>query len=188
MLADVQAELENIKWTTSDELKSKQRDIDIAREEIRRQHALRDEAIETQRRDMTAAFEKIISQRDGSFAQREDEIATQINALESRIDNVQQENIRLRGDISNLSRIKEKLSGEVDRKEDQIRQLNWRYEDASANWKKVEDQLQRSLQQALDEVELCRDSLMKQISDSQHELDRVCKRLNFAKSENSIIL
>ena len=173
MLADVQAELENIKWTTSEELKSKQRDIDIAREDIRRQHVLRDEAIDTQRRDMTIAFENILAQREDSFSQREHEIATQITALESRIDNVQQENMKLRGEVANLSRAKEKLIGDVDRKEDQIRQLNWRYEDACSSWKKIEDQLQRSLQQALDEVELCRDSLMKQISDSQHELDRV---------------
>lgn len=173
MLSELQQELETIRWTTSEEIKAKQREIDNYREDIKRQQYQRDEAIESQRRDMATAFDKLMAQREQSFSQREQDIANQISSLEARMERIQDDNMKLKSELHSTTRTKDQCVADIEKKDEQIRQLNWRFEDSAADWKKQEDQLQRNLQHALTEVNLCRDTIMKQISDSQHELDRV---------------
>lgn len=173
MLLELQQEVEAVKWATAEEIKSKQLELDRCREEIRRMHTERDNALGLQRRDMTTAFEQLVAQREGAFSQREQEIVHQISTLEKRIEAVQTENMRLKTELSDISRQKDKMSLDVERKEENIRQIQWKLDDCSAAFKKREDALERSLSEALTEVNLCRDSLIKQIGDSQLDIDRV---------------
>lgn len=173
MLLELQQEVEAVKWTTAEEIKAKQGELDKCKEDIRRMHLERDTSLSLQRRDMTSAFELLVSQRESSFVQREQEIVVQIASLEKRVESAQTENMRLKSDLSETCRLRDKLSLDIERKDESIRQLQWKIEDSNEQWKRKEDILERSLHEALNEVNLCRDSLIKQIGDSQLEIDRV---------------
>ena len=121
MLMELQQEVEAVKWTTSEEIKSKQNELDKCREEIRRMHTERDNALSLQRRDMTTAFEQLVAQREGAFSQRENEIAGQVASLEKRIEAVQTENIRFKSELSDATRQRDKLSLDLERKDEMIR-------------------------------------------------------------------
>jgi chromosome segregation ATPase len=173
MLLELQQEVEAVKWATAEEIKSKQSELERSREDARRLHTERDNALGLQRRDMTSAFEQLVSQREGAFTQREHEIVSQISMLEKRVEGAQTENGRLKAELSDVARQRDKMSLDVERKEEAVRQLQWKLDDSSEMWKKREDTLERGLSAALTEVNLCRDSLIKQIGDSQLDIDRV---------------
>jgi chromosome segregation ATPase len=173
MLLEVQEELEAARWSMAEELASRQREVETSREEARRAWQQREEALETQRRELTAAFEKLMKQSDDSYLEREAKIASQIVSLEQRIESVQNTNASLRSELVSATRARDLASGELERKEETIRQLNWRFEDALGSWKRAEDALERRVAQAIAEADSSRDSMIRQIHDAHHELEKV---------------
>lgn len=173
MLIELQQEMEAAKWATAEEVKSRQNELDKCRDDMRRMQTERENALSLQRRDMTSAFEQLVAQREATFSQREQEIVGQIASLEKRIESTHTENTRLKSELADTLRQRDKMSLDAERREETIRQLQWKIDDSLETWKRREDALERSLHEALNEVNLCRDSLMKQIGDSQLDIDRV---------------
>lgn len=157
----------------AEELGARQREAEAHRAEAQRSWQQREEALETQRRELTAAFEKLMKQSDDSYMEREGKIASQIVALEQRIESVQNTNASLRSELASAARARDLAGAEAERKEEAIRQLHWRFEDAMGSWKRTEDMLERRVAQAIAEADASRDSMIKQINDAHHEIEKV---------------
>jgi cell division protein FtsB len=159
--------------SAAEENKSKQREIQLLKDDITRLNASRDDALEAQRRDLTQTFENLLKQREESFIQKERDIAAQVTQLDSRFEQLQTENVRLKSEVSDLHRRNEMLSEEVSAKEENLRQLQWRIDDERMSRQEAEDATERRLQQLSLDLTLEKDKSGRLISDLQHQLEKV---------------
>ena len=162
-----------MRWSAAEENKSKQREIELLKDDITRLNASRDDALEAQRRDLTQTFETLLKQREESFIQKERDIAVQITQLDSRFEQLQTENVRLKSEVSDLHRRNEMLSEEVSAKEENLRQLQWHMDDERISRQEAEDAVERRLQQVSLDLTLEKDKSGRLVADLQHQLEKV---------------
>lgn len=162
-----------MRWAASEESKSKQREVDVLKEEIARLAASRDESLESQRRDLTHTFEQLLCQREESFAQREKEIGQQVAALDKRFEQLHTENSRLRSECADTQRKLEAAGEELLIKEESCRHLQWRLDDLRLGKQQTDDSLNRSLQEAKLQLAALSESAKKDIGDVKSNLEKV---------------
>lgn len=78
LLLELQEEIEALKWSTTDEINSKTKEIDFLKKELSRLQLDRDECLELQRGELTQTFDALLSSREEEFTLKENEIANQV--------------------------------------------------------------------------------------------------------------
>jgi len=146
ILIELQNEVEALRWTTTDELQSKSREIEQARQEVWRVQTERDESLERQRLELTELYENMLKDREEGFLKQEENICQQVQVLEKRFQSLMNENSRLKSEGSQLQRSCEKLTNELKSKEERCNQLVWQVDDYSRKLQETEDDLYKKIQ------------------------------------------
>jgi chromosome segregation ATPase len=133
--------VEALRWSTADELKSKSREIDQARLEMKRIQAERDESLERQRVELTEMYEHMLQDRENTFLKQEENICNQVQLIEKRFQNLMNDNSRLKSEGSQLQRTCEKLTNELASKDERCTQLVWQVDDYCRKLHDTEDSL-----------------------------------------------
>ena len=165
--------MDSVKWIAEEEVKSKLREIAILKSDLRRSTVTREEALESQRRDLTTTFEALLQQRDETSVVKDREVAEQMSALESKFDTIQTENIRLKSELANSRCRVDLLSEESLRREEYLRQVQWRL-DAERESRSSEDRDSITrLQQNLTEALSAKENLTTLLRESQRACEKV---------------
>ena len=172
ILEDLKEGIASMKWSMSEELKLKDRDIESIKEELKRSYLSRDEALESQRKDLTHTFEQLMSHREESIKKKEQEIASNILTLNSKFEQLQTENSRIKNDYLTVARKHEVLVEELNAKDEINRQLQWRLEDERVNKQLHDDSSQRIVQQLTLDLSLTKENLTQEIHDLRHKLEK----------------
>jgi hypothetical protein len=172
ILEDLKEGISSMKWSMTEELKLKDRDIESIKEELKRAYLSRDEALESQRKDLTHTFEQLMSHREESMKKKELEIASNILMLNSKFEQLQTENSRIKNDYLTVARKHEVLVEELNAKDEINRQLQWRLEDERVNKQLHDDSSQRTVQQLTLDLSLTKDNLTQEIHELRHKLEK----------------
>jgi chromosome segregation ATPase len=122
--------MENLRWSTSDEINHKNNIIDQLHNELRQVNLQRDEALALQRKELTITFDSILNEHNAAYNKKESIIYDQIKEIEIKFDNLTNENIRLKSEVNQLVSEHETMATDVNVKSDKIRQLQWQLNDA----------------------------------------------------------
>eukprot|EP01041_Mallomonas_annulata_P011457 gene11457-23962_t len=178
ILQEFNQEIESIRWATAEEMKSKNRDIEILHEDIRQLISTREESLDSQRKDLTHTFEQLLHNRELSFSEREKEINHSVLILEERFEMLQTENSRLHSELLELQRNITMKTEELGEKEEQLRQVQWRLEDERQNSQLTEDTLQRQLQQLQSDNMSLKDHVILEKTEFEQTLKRTTSELH----------
>ena len=178
ILAELQSEVEALRWTTADEMKSKTREIEQAKQEVQRIQAEREESLECQRVELTDLYEKMLQDREDAFRKQEENICQQVQILEKRFQSLTNENSRLKSDCAQLQRACEKLSTDICRKDEKCNQLTWQVDDYCRKLQETEDSLQKKVQQLESENQNNQNLIDQMALDHKREMDKVLLNAN----------
>lgn len=173
VLDELREGIRAMQWAADEEARSRTREIENLRNDVKRISAQREEALEVQRRDLTQTFEQMMQQREEAFANKEKDIAQQVLLLESRFEKLLTENARLKGDAASMRRKVEQLTEEAAAREEAHKQLLWQLEDERKDRRRAEDEAERRYQQLAQEQQGQRDALAKEAKELQRKADRV---------------
>jgi chromosome segregation ATPase len=165
--------VEALRWSTADELKSKTREIEQSRHEMRNMSAERDDSLERQRVELTELYENMLHDRENTFLKQEENICHQVQLLEKRFQSLTNDNTRLKSDGSQLQRACEKLTNELASKEEKCNQLLWQVDDTSRKLQDTEDTLCKKIQSIESENENYQNTLDQMTAEHTRELDKV---------------
>ena len=162
-----------MKWATEEEVKSKTREIEALKSDLKRSVLSREDALESQRRELTATFESLIAQRDDSFLSKERDVSIHVAALESRFDTIQTENMRLKSELHIATSRGDLLGEEAVRREEYLRQITWRL-DEERRLRMVEDEtIQARAQDVVRNALSAKEDFASQLAEYQRKLDKV---------------
>ena len=171
VLEEMKEAIEGMKWAALEDGRAKAREIEALKADLVRVMSSRDESLDSQRKDLTQTFEQLLSQREHSCADRERELVGQIAAFASKHEQLQKEVGQLKSDVLESSRQKEGLVGELTRKEEMYRQLQWRAEDERSARQETEDALRREVQQLSIDFSLAKEQLQSDSNDYSRRLE-----------------
>ena len=172
ILNELQDEVEALRWSTADELKSKTREIELSRQEMKRVQGERDNSLECQRIELTELYENMLRDRENTFLKQEENICHQVQLLEKRFQSLTNENTRLKSEGAHLQRTCEKLTNELATKEERCNQLMWQVDDHARKLQDTEDTLCKKLQVTETENQNYVDSLERMTVDHKRDLDK----------------
>jgi hypothetical protein len=171
ILQELKDAIESMKWAASEEAKSKQREIDVVREDNRVLAASREESLESQRRDLTSTFEQLISHREMHYGAREKKLGSQILALDSKFEALNTENSRLKSDLQGAQRLVESTQRDLQQDKEKVQALSWQLDDERALRQRSCDALERQVQDLSAELQNQNDDGEKGKSALRAELD-----------------
>ena len=182
IIFEIKEEVESVKWTAEEEVKSKQRELDALRNDLRKNTSSREEAMDSQRRDLTSTFESLIRQRDDEYVAKEKEVVRQVSTLEARFEMILTENMKIKSDLSNAVTKFDLLADESLRREELLRQVQWRLDEERAL--KISDNsgLQSRLQDALAEASRVKDAMLARSEEAHRNLEKAIAALNQERS------
>ena len=180
IILEIKEEVDSVKWIAEEEVKSKQREVAALQSDLRRATSSREDALESQRRDLTSTFESLLQHRDDTFLEKERTVAEQMNSLEAKFDIIQTENTRLKSELANSRCKVDLLSEEALRREEYLRQVQWRLDSERENRSSEDQQAILRLQQSLAEVVSAKESLTLQLRESQRAYEKVSTLFKFS--------
>ena len=158
ILQELKDAIEAMKWAASEESKTKQRQIEILREDNRVLAASREDSLESQRRDLTTTFEQLILHREKHYGAREKKLGTQILALDEKFETLNTENSRLKSELQGSQRFVESQQKELLQDKEKLQSLNWQLDDERGNKQRLCDALERQVQSLNTEVDTLKDT------------------------------
>lgn len=162
-----------MQWASTEESKSKQKEIEALKADIKRLTLNREESLELQRKDITTAFELLLHQREEAFSTKESEINEQIMLLGARLEQISTDNTTLKSQLSSANRKIDELTIEKTNLDDSIRKLKWKLEDERAAKQESDEVLNRNLQQTAYELSSLRVSLNTESQEHKATLAKV---------------
>ena len=173
MFAELQDEIETLRWTTEHEITSRDRDIERLKSELRAMSISRDEALEAQRNDMTSTFESLLQQREDAFHQAEAQVAREMDRVEKQFETLQVENNQLKIQLKTLQRNSSTTTQESVAREERIKQLQWTIEDMTNEHHNALDKYERKLYEVNLSLQDVQEASATMESHYKHELHEV---------------
>lgn len=191
MFAELQEEIETLRWTTEHEITSRDRDIERLKSELRAMSLSRDEALEAQRNDMTSTFESLLQQREDAFHQAEAQVAHEMDRIEKQFETLQVENNQLKIQLKTLQRNSSTTTQESIAREERIKQLQWTIEDMTNEHHNDLDKYERKLYEvnlSLQEVQEAYETMESHYKNELHEVSSLYQSCRYVYRCNWRIL
>ena len=171
ILQELRDAIESMKWAASEESKTKQRQIDVLREDNRVLASSREESLESQRRDLTTTFEQLILHREKHYGAREKKLGAQILALDEKFETLNTENSRLKSELQGSQRVVESQQKDLLQDKEKLQGVQWQLEDERSNKQRLCDALERQVQSLNAEVDALKDSAEEQAATLTGQLE-----------------
>lgn len=172
-MLEIKEEIESVKWAADEEIKLKQREIESLKADIKKMLSNREDSLELQRRDLTSTFEALLKQRDQENLLKDKEVKDQLFKLEHKFDLIRTENMKLSSEIHNKSCKLEFVTGELSRKEENLRQSQFKLDQINIDHREELESYHNRMNQAISEANSAKDNLSKQTNEFQTKLDQV---------------
>jgi hypothetical protein len=170
--------VESMQWASAEESKSKLKETESLKADIKRLTLNREESLELQRKDITSAFELLLHQREEAFSTKESEINEQIMLLGARLEQISTDNASLKSQLSAANRKVEELMLDKTNLDDTIRKLQWKLEDERAAKQESDEVLHRNLQQTAFELSSLRVALNTESQENKIVIAKMEQRLS----------
>ena len=172
-MLEIKEEIESVKWAADEEIKLKQRKIESLKADIKKMLSNREESLELQRKDLTSTFEALLKQRDQENLMKDKEVKDQFFKLENKFDLIRTENMKLSSENHNKSCKLEFVMGDLSRKEENLRQLQFKLDQINIDHREELESYHSRMNQAISEANSAKDNLLKQAKEFQSKLDQV---------------
>ena len=146
MLSELQQELESLRWSTSDEINSRVREVESLRKDLRRAALEREDSLLSQREELVRTYDQLLQGREREFADQENHIVEQVRSLEQRFQHLSAENSRLKTELSGALRDADRAKVMAAASEERCLEVEWRLRDAQTDSRDTEAELTRKLQ------------------------------------------
>ena len=165
--------MESLRWAAEEEAKSREREMQKLREDVKTLTASRAEALQHQRSDLIETYEGLMKQREEAAHARDRDIEGMVGALESRFEGLQTESLHLKGELRDTAIKYEQTFNELKAQQDHNRMLTYRLEDGQRATLEAQESHQRRVLELTAQLDACRLQHTQELNAANQEILKV---------------